>query len=212
MKKFISTSPYQEVGELHELGYTAVENDKLNSDLLTGFPVLVLLNGYAKAGDEAELITLVAIGDEKGNKFKSAERNYRRLCEEAELLENEKNIKITMRKVSVSYDEGLDKQLKAFDDLLQLIGDNDELYADLTFGSKPTPIVEMLALNYGYRARQNVTIGCVTYGQFNHEHPEEKGKIYDITALLAVDEIVKNVADLGIENPGEYIHSILTEE
>lgn len=64
-----------------------------------------------------------------------------------------------------------------------------------------------MVLNYAYRAKSNTKIGCITYGQIDFGTGE--ARIYDMTPLFYMDDIVTKVAGMHVKNPAEVIKKIL---
>lgn len=211
MKKFITTSPLQE--RLSSVTYEAVDNAALQYGRETSFPVIPLMNAYAEEGDEVELIVLChkKHTDKHGNEKDPSGENYKTLCEEVQQLEKEKQFKCTIRKIEMEYNECINEHLDNFAHLIEQIEDGDELYACISYGTKAVPIIEMMALNYAYRAKSDTHIGCIVYGAtvFDKESKITEAKIYDMTSLFYLDEIVRKVADMKLGNPLETIQKIL---
>ena len=211
MKKFITTSPLQE--RLSCVQYVAIDNDALQFDQPTCFPVIPLLNAYVKEGEEIELIVLCHKGhvDRYGEYKDPSGRNYKMLLEELEALQEKNNFQCKVQKIELEYDECIREHLKNFQNLIEKIEDGDELYACMSYGTKAVPIIEMMALNYAYRAKFNTHIGCIVYGAtiFDKESKITDAKIYDMTPLFYMDEIVRKVADMKIEEPLETIRQVL---
>jgi hypothetical protein len=83
----------------------------------------------------------------------------------------------------------------------------------MTYGTKPLSTAVMMAVQYAYRVKQNTSISCIVYGQIDRpsKDPETwNAKVYDMTALVQLDEIVRVLADRGVANPKEAIDSILS--
>lgn len=212
MKKFITTIPLQLGGELESAVYEPVDNDRLKYDQEISFPILSVINAYAEKGERVKVF-YIRQQDERTipNKAKfirqlrELEESAGCVCEEEEVL--------------ISSDELIDTHLKTFEKLIEKFADKDILYACMTFGTKPVPVVEMLALNYAYRALNDVSIGCVVYGwthftkdPVTNERKVEEAKIFDVTSLLYMDEIVRKVADLKPLDPLHYIRTVLGTE
>jgi len=212
MKKFITTIPLQLGGELDSAVYEPVDNDRLKYDNKISFPILSVINAYAEKGETVKVF-YIRQEDERtmSNKEKfiqqlrELEENVGCVCEEEEIL--------------ISNDELITTHLKTFERLIEKFADKDILYACMTFGTKPVPIVEMLALNYAYRALNDVSIGCVVYGWAHfvkdpdtNKRKVGEAKIFDVTSLLYMDEIVRKVADLKPLNPLSYIRTVLETE
>jgi hypothetical protein len=198
MKKFITTSPFQQKMECQV--YEAVENEKLQMEKATRFPVIALLNAYVQKGEEVELLVIK-------HEYENAKKNYVLLCEEVQELEKEKEFTCKITPISVEYNERIEEHLTLFEHLIEHIEDGDELYACMTYGSKAIPMVQMMALNFAYRAKANTHIGCIVYGKFDFN--AKKAEIYDMTSLFYMDEIVRKVSDMKVKEPLNIIKQIL---
>lgn len=200
MKKFIMTSPHQPEGKLRKGVYTAVDNEKLSYTKETGFPIIPMINGYASSGETIEVI--VNLSD-----YKNARFNLELLKKELEELCSEKGINYTLKLVEIPYNNYIDTQLELFGKLVDVTSDSDTLYCCVSYGSKPVPIIQTMALNYALRVRKNVTVECIAYGDVDHN--TGKMSIYDITSLLYLDETIRVMAEQKIENPIEKIRDLL---
>ena len=193
MKKFIMCCPLQGKFDLNETLYKPIENEKLKYKE-TRFPVIPLINGYVECGEKICLLLI-------RTKREATERNKCFLEQELDILKKEKNIDVELCEIFTDDSEDIKTQLKLFIDIISKISDGDELYACMTYGTKPTPIIEMMALNYGYRALNNISIGAIVYGLYHHEKDMDYGEIFDITALFYMDEMVNKIAAMGVEDP-----------
>ncbi|MGN0575935.1 MAG: TM1812 family CRISPR-associated protein [Ruminococcus sp.] len=200
MKKFISVSPHQPPEKFSKGIYKAVDNDKLNYEAETGFPVITALNGYTADNDEIEVITVVS-------DFENAKRNYETFVKETNELAAKKNVKINHIQISIPYNESIDTQLEMFSKLIDCTADEDELYCDITYGTKVMSQILTMSLNYGYRIHKDVVLGCIVYGAKNHNTNELA--VYDITALNYMDEIVRMFAENKVSNPSAAIKDLL---
>ena len=203
MKKFVTAIPLQMNRELSSAVYQAVGNKKLQYDKEIAFPIIAVMNAYIAEGETAEIL---AIKQED----QRTDRNYEIFKEQVKEFMKEKNCQCKITVLSVPYEELVDTHLYTFEKLIENIEDGDELYACMTYGSKPVPIVEMLALNYAYRVLAHTSVGCVVYGQYNHETGDMK--IYDVSSLFFMDEIVKRISDLKPSDPLGYIKTVLDIE
>jgi len=94
-------------------------------------------------------------------------------------------------------------------ELLDYVDDDDELFVCMTYGTKPLSTALMMATQYAYRIKSNTSISCVVYGLLDRNVTPNVHKVYDMTALIQLDEIVRILAERGVTNPKEVIHSIL---
>ena len=200
MKKFIMTSPYQPKGTLEKGNYKAADNQLLVYDMPTSFPIITAINGYVEKGENIEIITIVS-------EYENAEYNYGLFKKEMAELSSKKGFTYNLKEVRVPYNNFIDTELELFGKLIECTNDNDNLYACLTYGSKPFPIVQIMALNYAYRIHNNVNIDCVVYGAKNHNNGEME--VYDITSLIYIDETVRLMAEQKIEDPLPIIKNLL---
>lgn len=200
MKKFLCFSPRQGENSLTKQVYEAIDNTALRYGE-TRFPIIPVIAGYALPGEE---IRVIAVTEDYPNSI----HNLSLLEDAVNEVIKEKALKCSgVERISVAYDDSVTSQLDVFQKLIDVIEDDDELYACITYGSKPSPLVELMALRYARVAKKNTIVRCVVYGQKNHITKE--AKIYDVTALVQLDDIVRVLAQLGSKNIGEAIRNIL---
>ncbi len=209
MKKFITIAPRQNVKIINTKEgpkpsnpdpYIAANNTKLKCDLPGFYPILYAINGYASEGEEIEVLVLTAEYSECENSYIDFQNDCKELCDKLEVVCN-------FIKISIPDAESIDKHLYTFQRLIENIQDYDELYICATYGTKPTPIAEFMALNYAYRALDNVSIECIVYGGKDFISGEKK--IYDITELFLMDQIVNELSKAGHSNIINVIKSIM---
>jgi len=199
-KKFIFTSPLQPESALKIVNYKSEESNLLKNDLLTRFPIIVAINAYSEENDEIEIITILT-------NYKNALTNYEFFKQEIEELKTKNNFKYNLRAISTPYDETIKIHLKLYADLISHISDNEIIYADITYGTKPTPMAEQMALNYAYKLRKNTDIGCIVYGRFDHN--TGNSYIHDVSPLFFMDAISNTMAQLKFDNPAEKIKELI---
>ena len=82
----------------------------------------------------------------------------------------------------------------------------------MTYGTKPLSTAVIMAAQYAYRVKKNASLSCVLYGKIVRSKRDKAtwyGEVYDMTALIQLDEIVRVLANRGVENPKETIDRIL---
>ena len=103
--------------------------------------------------------------------------------------------------------------METFQKLIDLMEDDDELFACTTYGTKPQAQAVMMAVQYGYRIKHNTSISCIVYGEIARRNPDSNtwstAKVYDVTALTQMDEIVRVLADRKVADPKSMIEHIL---
>ncbi|MDR2132074.1 MAG: TM1812 family CRISPR-associated protein [Clostridiales Family XIII bacterium] len=210
IKTFIATIPFQgKDGRGNDLltpvTYAPAGNTKLAYGE-TRFPIIPVMNGYAERGDKIRVLAILTDGEN----FRHNHETY--FVPEISALAKEKAYDFSgVEVISVPDDESIDAQLKLFADIIAKIGDGEETFACITYGTKPTPIVQTMALNYAYKLKKDVSVGCVVYGRFMHKSGDGRGvgTIYDTTALFYMDGIVNRLAEMKAANPEKAIRALL---
>jgi len=202
-KTFISIIPFQGKDMLKAVTYPPHGNSRLQYGE-TRFPIIPVINGYAQEGDAIRIIVILTDGE-------NFQHNYNTyFVPEVEALVEKKNLQLTGFEIIRTPDrEDIDTQLRLFRDINDKIRDNEELYACITYGTKPTPIIESMALNYAVQNKTNTTVGCIVYGRYFHDDINCNNGIYDTTALFRMDRIVNELAKKKVKNPERAIRLML---
>ncbi|MBR6598698.1 MAG: TM1812 family CRISPR-associated protein [Oscillospiraceae bacterium] len=203
MKKFICVSPLQIPGGLKSGIYHAANNEVLQYNKEHSFPIIPVINGYADNGEEIMLITIITENNH-------AKTNYVTMKNAVDELAQEKNLKIRYVEISTPDDSNVEVQLGLFANLIDLINDNDTLYCDISYGTKVMNQLLTTGINYCYKVRRDLMIGCMAYGEM--EHLTKKMKIYDITSLIYLDGIIRLMAEKGVGNPTSAIKMMMDWE
>lgn len=205
MKKFFTAIPLQRAGGLIPHRYQAVGNTALQMDTETCFPILTALNGYVQSGEEFRLIAVMTDTEDGRRNRDTLQQELDQLCERKGLICPQ-----GIETVSVPADERVSTHVATFQKLIDLVDDDDELFACMTFGTKPLSTAVQMAVQYAYRVKSNASISCIVYGQIDRTGGESKAFVYDMTALIQLDEIVRMLANRGVVNPKETIDRILS--
>lgn len=206
MKKFFTRVPLQPKGLLGKYRYDAKGNSKLSINKKTSFPIITAINGYCEENEEIEIYAIV-------NNTEAELYNFELLCSElSEIIKEKKLIcKLGVQKIEIKEEQDVMAQTDLFQKLIDVVADDDELFACMTFGTKPQTTVMQMAIQYAYRIKKNTSIGCLVYGEIvRPENENWYGNVYDMTALVQLDEIVRILATQKVENPKEIISTILS--
>ena len=195
MKTFLMVTPQQPKGMLHSQHYESQGNSLLDFPGETHFPIIPLINGYSEVGEAIRVIT-VTYGEPS-----NCANNLEILRGELEDLEGAKDISISLDSVDVPFDDSVNALIHTYQLLIDYMSDDDMLYADITFGSKPTPLMLVMSMQYAYRLKENVSMECIVYGQKDWSGGAGVNRIYDVTALAKLDELVRVLADLRVAEP-----------
>jgi hypothetical protein len=209
MKKFITTIPRRPT--LEEGSFKSENSKKLDKIVFTRFPITHVIECYVEDGEEIEVIAIAS--SQKYN-----EEEIHMYCREhlAELEEELSNIchrryiKYTVKVLLTPFGETLDNHLDMFGDIISAVSDNDTLFADITFGPKPTPVVQMIALNYCMKNKKNVMIECISYGELDRR--TEDRRIFDVTSLFYLDKVSDALAYSKVSDPEAFIKALISGE
>ena len=203
MKKFFTSIPLQKQGKLGRYHYEAIGNEHLNMESTTCFPILAAVQGYVEPGEHFRLIAVMPDTED-------GRRNLDVLKEELTVLCAGKGIVCEngVELVPAPVDERVSSHVNTFQRLIDLADDEDELFACITYGTKPQSMAVLMAIKYAYRVKENTSLGCIVYGQIDRSEGE-RAYIYDETALVQMDEIVRILADRRTKNPKAVIDSLL---
>ena len=196
-------TPQQPHNNLHAQHYVASDNSLLDYQGQTHFPLVPLFSGYANMGEYVQVVT-VTYGTPS-----NCAQNLETLHAELAAIEKDTNLKVDLVSVDVPFDDSVAALIQTYQILVDHIEDGDDLYACITFGSKPMPLMLTMALQYGYRIRRDVSIECVVYGQMDWSQKPAVARIYDVTALVKLDELVRVLADMRVSEPETALRMVL---
>lgn len=210
MKKFFFNIPIQQPGQLTSGVYDAVDNRRLAMEEPTRFPILTAVNGFVEAG---EAFRVIAIAGESA----SEKHNLALFRTELGELCKRRGIQCPngVETVSAAPDQRVVSHVSTFEALISLVEDDDELFACVTYGTKPQSMALLTAIRYAYRLKKNTSISCIVYGNVDRERRDgvmvETGRqVYDETAMAQLDEITRMLAERGVQEPEIAIKRILS--
>lgn len=198
MKTFITFSPQQ--GKLTPFEYEPQGNERLKYGL-TCFPIIPVISGYAEPGDPFRVILIIQDHVPCHRNADTFRAELTALCESKGLVCEE------IQEIHVPFDDHVTTHIETFQKLIDVIRDGDDIHACITYGSKPAPMAEVMALRYARQIKKDTYISCIVYGQVNFQLNE--AKIFDETALVHLDDIIRVLAQSGTPNPGKVLKNII---
>lgn len=118
-----------------------------------------------------------------------------------------KTVTIEIINTNFAYDQK--GQISTFKKLYKTFEFNDEIYFDITFGLKPTPMTIFVTCNYAQKFIENVSIKSMIYAHYSFEaddsyvHP-----IIDITSLFLLNNLIDTLSQMQSSDPTKFIDSI----
>ena len=209
MKKFFTNVPLQKEGQLQRCLYETRGNSKLAMAEKTSFPIIQAINGYVEPDEDFRVIAVVRDNEDEERNYKYLQKELQELCDRKGLKFPESGVE----RVRGPEDQRVASNVATFQSLLEYVDDEDELFACVTFGTKPMSMALLMAVRYAYRLKKNTTVSCVVYGEVDRHDSKNPNDwdcyIYDETALVQLDEVTRMLADRGVKNPEAVISSIL---
>lgn len=202
MKKFITSIPFQPTNKFEKVRYAAQENDKfLANNIETRYPIIVAIKNSVQKGENIS-VTIIAANDHQ-----NVEQNKKLLIEELDLMKADIGFEYVLNEIKTITEETPEKHLELFEQIIGIFEEDDEVYADITYGTKPTPIVMMMALSYAYEMCSNTDVKAVIYGAKNHI--TGKTEIFDESCLFYMNSVIHKMAQTKPSNPLKFIRNIL---
>lgn len=209
MKRFLTSIPRQKILDTDDAAfpYIPVEADELLYKPVP-FPVLALMNACVSAGDK---VALIALRLDPRSENDLSEVNFRALSESAAELCAEKGAEFEIIDFRVPNDETITTQLSIFGKLIEKFSTGDEVFADLTYGTKPQMLSQFFALNFVSEALEGASVVKVVYGSldFSAAPGTNRKRIYDITPLFMMNRIVNRLGEFGHPDPVDAIRKLL---
>ena len=201
MKKFFTSVPFQK--NLSEVIYRPVGNAKLVYEKPHALPILNVINNYTEKGEAIEVIFLVGENE-------NIRDNLVIVRASLEELVAEKELQCHIEYVYYRDSDDIPVMLGLYGKLIRLCSDDDEIYSCITYGTKPVPMVQMMAMRYAFHVKKNVFIGMIVYGKaFGTIQNKDAADIYDMTSLFYIDDLSEKFSRMGVQDPENVLESLI---
>ncbi len=202
MKKFITVISMQPSDKFNAVHYSAQEGDTLlENDIKTHYPILIAIRNTVIKREKIAVNIVVTDNCEYVPKNKDT------FMEELNEARDEIGFEYELKEIHTSMKETSDKHLELFEDIIKSIDKDDELYTDVSYGEKPTPMVMMMVLNYAYDLCENTDIKAVIYGAKNHATGTTE--VYDVTSLFYMNSVIQKLSSIKPADPLGFIRNVL---
>lgn len=157
------------------------------------FPLSYLIDNEVEEGDNVEIITAVEHGE---GDTQTAVDNYAVYVQELKDILADRKIDLHFTEVESSKDFEDKTFTKFFKRIANLLQEEDEIYADFTFGMKAYSLSMFIALAYAVKAAVNIELRCLLYAQkytgTDAADTKVTSELCDITSLFYLDAIAGN--------------------
>ena len=154
------------------------------------FPINAVLAEKLHDGDEVKLVLLRTL-NEKGNSRKNTEL----FRQELDSINAKIGAKISYEMLDTDFVETKANNEKRMRAMLSKIEEDAEIYADITFGQKPLPMILMCALTFAEKFF-DADVKKIVYGKVDFvKHADgkkypENPEMYDVTSLYYLNNLV----------------------
>lgn len=186
---------------LHKVRYETEKGETLlESDIETRFPTMLMIYSSVEKGEEIEIVVIKT-------EHTNTENNYKAFLSELEEIRQKKSFEYKITEIQTTLSETPEKQYELLEKIVENLKNEDEVYSDITYGAKPTPIVIMMAMNYAYEYLKNTDVRAMIYGSYNHE--TGKTAAYDVSSLFYMNSLMNKISGGNHENPIEVMKAII---
>lgn len=180
------------LGQIEPTKYIS-EDFILNEESAYDFPLSYLIENEVVDGDTVEIITAVEHGE---GDAKNSVTNYALYVKEVNKILQNRNIELHFTEVETNKKFEDKTFTKFFKRIAGLLQEDDEVYADFTFGMKAYSLSMFIALAYVVKAAENINLRCLLYSQkftgTDNAKNKKTSELCDITSLFYLDAIAGN--------------------
>lgn len=180
------------LGKIEPTKYIS-EDFVINEESAYDFPLSYLIENEVVDGDTVEIITAVEHGE---GDAKNSVTNYALYVKEVNKILQNRNIELHFTEVETNKKFEDKTFTKFFKRIAGLLQEDDEVYADFTFGMKAYSLSMFIALAYVVKAAENINLRCLLYSQkftgTDNAENKKTSELCDITSLFYLDAIAGN--------------------
>ena len=200
MKKFYTTISQQPAGSLQQIHYQNPGQSPVLEYGETHFPIIPLIANTAESGETVKIIAVKTA-------YATTDHCLEVFQEELKDLSKKSRFSFELEILETPQSEVIGNHLSLFSSLVDSTADGDRIYADITFGTKPIPMVMLMFMNFAYRCRKNAEIEHIVYGAVNHE--DKSASLYDVTALFYMNSVVNQFESGQVSDPAAVIRRLI---
>ena len=180
------------LGKIEPTKYIS-EDFVINEESAYDFQLSYLIENEVVDGDTVEIITAVEHGE---GDARNSVINYALYLKEVNKILQNRNIELHFTEVETNKKFEDKTFTKFFKRIAGLLQEDDEVYADFTFGMKAYSLSMFIALAYVVKAAENINLRCLLYSQkftgTDNAENKKTSELCDITSLFYLDAIAGN--------------------
>ncbi|AEF80555.1 TM1812 family CRISPR-associated protein [Leadbettera azotonutricia] len=202
MKTVIVTMPMK--GAVYSLQYPVKGNSAIEYDGKVMFPINGILAKTLQPKEKVKIIFIVTLGGENmGNEYVKKFKD--------ELLHVTSGINPDISEDIIELPFEPEKKVFEFllNQLIEKIGKDTEVIADITYGSKPFPFILLCALNFA-DTFNNVSVLYILYGKIDFPPKPYNPMIYDITSIYYLQKLIGAMENRDAETALKMLNDVFT--
>lgn len=174
---------------MNAMVYAGTGNTNCNYSKPVMFAINAVLAETLKKGDEVRVVLLRTL-DKAGNSGK----NSGLFMQELDSINSEIGAKISYETLESEFKETKDIHETRLKEILDKIEENTEIYADITYGPKPLPMILMCVISFAEKFL-NCEVKSVIYGKvdFDDNNKPCNPELYDVTSLYYLNNLTNSM-------------------
>lgn len=176
--------------------YAGTGNTNCNYSKPVMFAINAVLAETLKKDDEVRVVLLRTL-----DKASNSGKNSGLFMQELDSINSEIGAKISYETLESEFKETKDIHETRLKEILDKIEENTEIYADITYGPKPLPMILMCVISFAEKFL-NCEVKSVIYGKVDFDDNDKpcNPELYDVTSLYYLNNLTNSmVVDNGKE-------------
>lgn len=171
--------------KLDSMVYAGTGNTNSNYSKPVIYPINAVLAETLRKNDEVKVILLRTL-DKAGNSGK----NSGVFMQELDTINESIGAKISCETLDSEFVETKDNHENRLKAMLDKIDNGSQIYADITYGPKPLPMILMCVLSFAEKFL-NCDVRSVVYGKVNFDDNNKlcNPELYDVTSLYYLNNL-----------------------
>lgn len=153
------------------------------------YPINAILAENLKKNDEVKVILLRTL-----DKYRNSDKNSGLFIKELDTINSKIGAKIYYETLDSEFKETKDNHETRLKAMLDKVEENTKIYADITFGPKPLPMILMCVLSFAEKFL-NCNVKSVVYGKVNFDENNKASspELYDVTSLYYLNNLTNSM-------------------
>lgn len=174
---------------MNAMVYAGTGNTNCNYSKPVMFAINAVLAETLKKDDEVRVVLLRTL-DKAGNSGK----NSGLFMQELDSINSEIGAKISYETLESEFKETKDIHETRLKEILDKIEENTEIYADITYGPKPLPMILMCVISFAEKFL-NCEVKSVVYGKvdFDDNNKPCNPELYDVISLYYLNNLTNSM-------------------